>query len=455
MNDLKHVLIVDDDTNILEVLDARLTASGFIVFQATNGFSALNLLEKQKIDILVSDMKMPEMSGMDLLTETSKLHPRLPIIFLTAYGTIPDAVKAVRAGAIDYIAKPFDGKELVKKINTILSISPPTQENDNGEDPAFVWGKSKVMAELKELLEKVASSNANALILGESGVGKECIARLLHTLSPRNEKPYMVVDCGSTPPGILESELFGHLKGSFTHAIQDKKGLIEAADGGTLFLDEIGNISAEMQSRLLRFLEERKIRQVGAIKEKEIDCRVIAATNADLKEAIEQGEFRSDLYYRLKVVTIRIPPLRDRREDIPELVRHFLDNYVRSNNLKDIHLPDSTLSWLTGLPWKGNVRELKNSLETAIILCKNNTITPDDFQLEITTGKDNEKSGQHESAFSIKQSEKEAIIRALKQTGGVKKDAAELLGISRRAIQYKSKKYNIDASEFKRRRAAK
>ncbi len=452
MNDLKHVLIVDDDTNILEVLDARLTASGFIVFQATNGFSALNLLEKQKIDILVSDMKMPEMSGMDLLTETSRLHPQLPIIFLTAYGTIPDAVKAVRAGAIDYIAKPFDGKELVKKINTILSISPAARESNNDESLDFVWGRSKVMAELKELVEKVASSNANVLILGESGVGKECIAKLLHNLSPRKDKPYMVVDCGSTPPGILESELFGHLKGSFTHAIQDKKGLIEAAHGGSLFLDEIGNISAEMQSRLLRFLEERKIRQVGAIKEKEIDCRVIAATNADLQEAIEQGEFRSDLYYRLKVVTIQIPPLRDRREDIPELVHHFLDNSVRSNNLQDIELPDSTLSWLTGLPWKGNVRELRNSLETAIILCKNNTITPEDFQLEIISEKDGDENSQHGSAFSIKQSEKEAIIRALKQTGGVKKDAAELLGISRRAIQYKSKKYNIDASKFKNQR---
>jgi len=455
MNALKHVLIVDDDINILEVLDARLTASGFIVFQATNGFSALNILEKQKIDILVSDMKMPEMSGMDLLAETSKLHPQLPIIFLTAYGTIPDAVKAVKAGAIDYIAKPFDGRELVKKINTILSISPPAPVNCRDESLDFVWGKSLVMAELRELLEKVASSNANVLILGESGVGKECIAKLLHTLSPRKDKPYMVVDCGSTPPGILESELFGHLKGSFTHAIQDKKGLIEAAHEGSLFLDEIGNISAEMQSRLLRFLEERKIRQVGAIKEKEIDCRVIAATNTDLKEAIEQGEFRSDLYYRLKVVTIQIPPLRDRREDIPELVHHFLDNYVKSNNLDVIELPDSTLSWLTGLPWKGNVRELKNSLETAIILCKNNTITPEDFQLEIVSEKDGGENGRHGSAFSIKQSEKEAIIRALKQTGGVKKDAAELLGISRRTIQYKSKKYNIDASEFKKQRVPK
>jgi DNA-binding NtrC family response regulator len=301
----------------------------------------------------------------------------------------------------------------------------------------------------------VAPTDANVLILGENGTGKEVVAREIHRQSNRKDEVFFSVDVSSLSEGILESELFGHLKGSFTHAIQDKKGLIEAANGGTLFLDEIGNISAEMQSRLLRFLEERKIRQVGAIKEKEIDCRVIAATNADLKEAIEQGEFRSDLYYRLKVVTIQIPPLRDRREDIPELVLHFLNSYKQANNLKDVCLPDSTLSWLAGLPWEGNVRELKNALETAIILCKNNTITQDDFQLEMGLEKDGSEDEKQTSAFSIKQSEKEAIIRALKQTGGVKKDAAELLGISRRAIQYKSKKYNIDATEFKKQRILK
>jgi DNA-binding NtrC family response regulator len=442
-----QVLIVDDDQSILEVLEARLTAAGFTVQKAANGPEALELLQKNQTDILVSDIKMPEMSGLELLEKTRIILPQLPVIFLTAYGTIPDAVQAVKAGAVDYLTKPFDGKELVRKIENIIVTKPqPASSSQPENDEGIVWGKSAAMLELKELLLKVAASNANVLILGESGVGKECIARMLHNYSPRKDKPYMVVDCGSTPSGILESELFGHVKGSFTHAIQDKKGLIEAAHGGTLFLDEVGNISQEMQSRLLRFLEERTIRQVGAIKEKEVDCRVISATNSDLKADAEEGKFRFDLYYRLKVVTLLIPPLRERREDIPELAQFLVDSYTRNNNLPNVELPQKTMDWLKTLSWPGNVRELRNALETGIILCKDNQMLPEDLQLDdepIPMAKSTD------SNFSIEQSEKEAIIRALKQTRGVKKDAAELLGISRRAIQYKSKKYNLDSSQFK------
>ncbi len=445
MSEQRHVLIVDDDPSILEVLDARLCAAGFVVHEAGNGPAALQILKSQAIDILVSDMKMPGMSGIELLAQARISHPRLPVIFLTAYGTIPDAVHAVKAGAVDYLTKPFDGRDLVKKIQTILSHQQyPIQEQVKSD--GFVWGSSPAMQELHEMLQKVAASNANVLILGESGVGKECIAKHLHNASGRPGAPYIVVDCGSTPPGILESELFGHVKGSFTHAIQDKKGLIEAAHGGTLFLDEIGNISAEMQSRLLRFLEERTIRQVGAIKEKTVDCRVIAATNADLKAAVDSGKFRQDLYYRLKVVTLQIPPLRQRREDIPALAHLFIESFIRENGLPGIDLPEKTLQWLLTLSWPGNVRELKNALHTGIILCHNNQILPVDLQLDtnplvgLVSGDDD---------FSMDQSEKEAIIRALKQTKGIKKDAAELLGISRRAIQYKSKKYNLDSTNFK------
>lgn len=445
MNTQSHVLIVDDDVSILEVLEARLIAAGFSVTKANSGKSALQFLKKNTVDVLVSDIKMPEMSGMELLEKVSEILPYLPVIFLTAHGTIPGAVDAVKAGAIDYLTKPFDGKDLVKKISEILSRDGGKKTVDT-ENSGFIWGKSQVMDNLKQLLHKVAGSNANVLVLGESGVGKECIARLLHQLSPRSTSPYVVVDCGSTPPGILESELFGHIKGSFTHAISDKKGLIESADGGTLFLDEVGNISAEMQSRLLRFLEERTIRQVGAIKEKTVDCRVIAATNADLKNDVEEGSFRQDLYYRLRVVTLVIPPLRDRIEDIPLLAQFFIDDYVKKNNLSPVTIPDSTMRWLQSHSWPGNVRELRNGIETGIILCRNNTLQPEDLQLE----SDEEERGDKIQGFSIEESEKEAIIRALKQTGGVKKDAAELLGISRRAIQYKSKKYNLDASQFKK-----
>jgi len=442
-----HVLIVDDDPSILEVLEARLMAAGFSIVKAASGPEALELMEKHQIDVLVSDIKMPKMSGLELLDKTRTILPQLPVIFLTAYGTIPDAVEAVKAGAVDYLTKPFDGKTLVRKIEDIVDTI-PLQPSDAAleDEEGIVWGQSAAMRGLKEMLQKVAASNANVLILGESGVGKECIAKLVHLYSPRKDKPYMVVDCGSTPPGILESELFGHVKGSFTHAIQDKKGLIEAAHGGTLFLDEVGNISQEMQSRLLRFLEERTIRQVGAIKEKTVDCRVISATNADLKADAEEGKFRLDLYYRLKVVTLVVPPLRDRREDIPELAQYLVDSYTKANNMPQLELPQKTLDWLQTLSWPGNVRELKNALETGIILCKDNRILPENLQLDnepipMVAGTD--------PNFSIEQSEKEAIIRALKQTKGVKKDAAELLGISRRAIQYKSKKYDLDASKFK------
>lgn len=442
-----HILIVDDDSSILEVLDARLTAAGFTTYKADSGSEALKTLKKHKIDVLVSDIKMPEMSGLELLQETRSSFPQLPVIFLTAYGTIPDAVEALKAGAVDYLTKPFDGKELVSKIyNIIATVQTQPIISQDEEEEGIAWGKSAAMTELKEMLLKVAASNANVLILGESGVGKECVAKMLHNCSPRKSKPYMVVDCGSTPSGILESELFGHVKGSFTHAIQDKKGLIEAAHGGTLFLDEVGNISQDMQSRLLRFLEERTIRQVGAIKEKEVDCRVISATNSDLKADADEGTFRLDLYYRLKVVTLQVPPLRERSEDIPELAQFLVDSYTQKNSLPSLKLPQKTMDWLQTLTWPGNVRELKNALETGIILCKNDQILPEDLQLDSEPIRISENS---ESNFSIEQSEKEAIIRALKQTKGVKKDAAELLGISRRAIQYKSKKYDLDSSEFK------
>ena len=445
MSDPKQILIVDDDLTLLEVVHARLTSAGFKVYKAANGKTALILMQKHSIDLLISDIKMPEMSGMELLDQIRTIYPYLPVIFLTAHGTISGAVDAVKAGALDYLTKPFNGQDLISMIHNILGKGEKI-EQEQIDSTGFIWGVSRAMADVKGLLQKVAGSNANVLILGESGVGKECIAKLLHNFSTRLNGPYMVVDCGSTPPGILESELFGHLKGSFTHAINDKKGLIESADGGTLFLDEVGNISPEMQSRLLRFLEERTIRQVGAVKEKTVDCRVIAATNSDLKQDVDDGEFRQDLYYRLKVVTMVIPPLRQRIEDIPELARFFVNNYTSSNHLPPIELPDDTIEWLQSLDWPGNVRELKNSLETGSILCKNNVILPGDLQLEDTPQTNSKRSDN----FSIEESEKEAIIRALKQTNGVKKDAAELLGISRRAIQYKSKKYELDASEFKK-----
>jgi DNA-binding NtrC family response regulator len=449
-----NILVVDDDKNVLEVLDARLTSAGFCIHRAENGRTALKLLKEHQIDLMISDMKMPGMSGMEVLTKARSIQPGLPIIFLTAYGTIPDAVKAVKAGAVDYLAKPFDGRELVFKLRKVLEESPGlTGAGDNDSVVRDMdTAQSPKMKELYSLVQRVAKSEVNVLILGESGVGKERIARLVHQLSPRSKQPFVVVDCGSTPAGLLESELFGHIRGSFTHAVSDKKGLIETADKGTLFLDEIGNISVEMQVRLLRFLEDRKIRRIGGLKENAVDCRVIAATNSDLVEDIKEGNFREDLYYRLRVVTLNVPRLRDRKEDIPILAQIFAQSYANQHGTRPINLPDETISYLCDYPWPGNVREMKNAIEAGIVLCRGNVLKPKDLHLSglpsVDISNDDEMD---QSSFSLEDTERNAIIRALKQAGGVQKEAAKLLGISRRAIHYKIKKYDIDSSGIRAR----
>lgn len=447
------ILIVDDDPSILEVLEARLSASNFKVLKAKDAAGAEQILRDQKgVDLLVSDIKMPGKSGMELFTDVRKSLPDLPVIFLTAHGTIPDAVDAIKLGAADYIAKPFDGRELIKKINAMMALrgtgvgTGPMPLVESG----FYWGKSAAMKHLYTMVKKVAATQVNVLILGESGVGKERIAGCIHENSPRKKQPYMVVDCGSTPAGILESELFGHLKGAFTHAVKDKIGLIQAADSGTLFLDEIGNISHDMQCRLLRFLEDKKIRQVGAVKEKTVDCRVIAATNADLAQAIEEGSFRQDLYYRLKGITLTIPPLRDRKEDIYPLAELFADNYGQAHGIDRLRISDAAVKVLEEHPWPGNVRELKNTIEAGAVLCQNQIIEPWDLQIESIRENAVLTSDLSDSqAFSIEQSEKDTIIRALKKSRGVQKDAADLLGISKRAMHYKVKKYDIDPTAYK------
>ncbi len=313
----KTVLVVDDDLHILEVIEARLVASDFFVIKAWDAESAMKEFKRHKFDLMICDVKLPDLNGFQLFKKVRAIHEGLPVIFLTAFGSIPDAVRAMKAGAVEYLTKPFDGRELVHKINEILKQAKTVHPKFATLSQTPYFGKSPAMKELHDMVQRVAAIDVNVLILGESGVGKEVIAHMLHDLSSRREKPFVIVDCGSTPAGLLESELFGHVKGSFTHAIRDKKGLIEMADQGTLFLDEIGNVSPEMQMRLLRFLEDHKIRRIGDIHEISVDCRVIAATNTNLLEDIRSGEFREDLYYRLRVVTLNIPPLRERPEDIP------------------------------------------------------------------------------------------------------------------------------------------
>lgn len=446
------ILVVDDDPHILEVLEARLTSADFRVLTACEGPEAIEILRDQPVDLMISDVKMPRMGGMDLFQEARSLNPDLPVMFLTAYGTISDAVSAVKAGAVDYLTKPFSGRDLLQKITEILKKRSVPERRKEKEpilplEQVLYGGKSPAMRELYDLIERIAPSDVNVLLLGESGVGKERVAHLIHERGPRREHPFVVVDCGSTPTGLLESELFGHVRGSFTHAIRDKKGLIEAADHGTLFLDEIGNISPEMQVRLLRFLEDRKIRRIGDLKEIPVDCRVIAATNVDLPEEVEAGTFREDLYYRLRVVTLKIPPLRERREDIPILAQHFTQVFCESHKLPPVKLPPETVKWLTEYPWPGNVRELKNALEAGVVLCRSGVLHPSDLHLSgLPHAPQRSAPSQEIDTLSLEGSERNAIIRALQQANWVQKEAAELLGISRRAIHYKIKKYGIELS---------
>lgn len=440
------VMVVDDDESILQVLEARLLASGLNPLLADRAETALEMLAGEPVDCIVSDIKMPGMGGHGLLREVLDHWPHIPIIMLTAHGTIPDAVTSVQSGAADYLTKPFDGKELVRRIRSVLENREepgqtkvqPGRAKQSGDK---LWGgQAPAMARFLELLERVARSTANVLLLGESGTGKEKAARILHGHSPLGDGPFVVVDCGSTQPTLLESELFGHVKGSFTHAVKDKQGLIEAADRGTLFLDEIGNISPDMQTRLLRFLQEGTIRRVGDTAERTVSCRVVAATNADLPARVAAGEFREDLFYRLKVVTLTIPPLRARAEDIPLLAGKFVETMCREQGRPTATITTDAMNRLAAHTWPGNVRELKHVLEGALVFCRDDRIEPDDLQIDpIAPG-----SEPASDSLSLEDNERQAIVRALEHAGGVKKDAADILGISRRAIHYKIKKYGID-----------
>ena len=437
----KTILAVDDDPHILEVLEVRLVSAGYDVVTATDGLEALEVLSKKPVRLVISDIRMPGMSGTRLQQEMERRGLKLPIIFLTAHGSIPGAVEAIKHGAVDYLTKPFDGQELLTRVTEVFAKAAGL-DADQAADLADcgLVGKSPAMLDLAAMIERVAPRDVNVLVLGESGTGKELVANLIHRRGPRKTGPLVTVDCGSTPAGLLESELFGHVKGSFTHAVKDKKGLIEQAHQGTLFLDEIGNISSEMQVRLLRFLENHKIRRIGDVREIQVDCRVIAATNADIFEQVSEGIFREDLLYRLKVVTINVPPLRDRREDIPVLADHFARQFCAAQGMPAVTISPETMAYLMAYPWPGNVRQLRNALEAGVVLCADGVLAPDDLQLPLA-GKGPDRSNE---SLSLEESERTAIVRALEQSNWVQKAAAPLLGVSRRALNYKIQKYAID-----------
>mgnify|MGYP005845662199 CR=1 FL=1 len=450
------VLVVDDEKNYLLVMETLLTGAGYEVLTADSGEEALETIRRNDLDLVITDMKMPRLSGIELMEQIKQVYPDLPVIMMTAYGTVEKAVEAMKKGAFDYILKPFKNEEMLLTVAKALDLRHLLTENrrlkqDLEQRYRFenIIGNSKAMQNIFAMVEKVAQTRATVLISGESGTGKELIARAIHFRSPRNQGPFISVNCGALTETLLESELFGHEKGAFTHALTMRKGRFEMAEGGTLFLDEVAEMSPALQVKLLRVLQEMEFERVGGSKTIQVDVRVVAASNRELKTEVDAGNFREDLFYRLNVVHIQMPPLRQRTEDIPLLVMHFIHKYAAANQKDEVKLDPGVMRILLGYPWPGNVRELENVIERAVILCSQNTITIHDLPPQITEAPKTELDieGVVPSHIPLPEAlekiEELMIRRALHQSGYVQVRAAEILGITKSLLQYKLKKYQI------------
>lgn len=372
-----RILIIDDEAGIRDSLETLLTLEGFQVESASNGNAGLDLLASHNYDLLLLDLALPGETGMDLLPRIKNLAPTLPVIMITAYGTVGNVVDAIRAGAANFVQKPWDNEKLLADIRAAIGRSRAEEEVQQlkrtlKQRYSFenIVGKSDSMLQLFELIAQVAPSNSRVLIQGESGTGKELVAKAIHANSPRRDRPFIPVNTGAIPAELLESTLFGHERGAFTSAVASKKGLFEVADGGTLFLDEIGTMSIEMQAKVLRVLQDRRFMRVGGIQEIEVNVRIIAATNVNLQQAVKEGRFREDLFYRLNVITVELPPLRQRRMDIPLLAAHYLQRFSEENGLAVRELSRDALRVMMDYEWPGNVRELENAMERAVVLSR-------------------------------------------------------------------------------------
>lgn len=446
------ILLVDDEKSIRDTLKIVLEDNGYNVFTASDGYEALTYIRDYMIDVLITDLRMPKMDGIKLLEETFKIDSTIGVIFISAYSDIKSAVKAIKMGAFDYIQKSFSTEELLITVEKAIERKRLIEENlklknqlkKNYELDGII-GKSDKMQVLFSMISRVANSKATVLLTGESGVGKEVFARLIHNRSPRNNKSFVVINCGAIPENLIESELFGHEKGSFTGATYQKTGKFEQADGGTIFLDEIGELPLSMQVKFLRVLQERKFERVGSLDSLDIDVRIIAATNKNLFEEVKKGNFREDLYYRLNVVHIQIPPLRERKEDIPLLAESFLDKFSKeyNKNLKFIDL--DAMNLLVQYHWKGNVRELRNVIERAVVVAeeKEEVLFKKHLPPQII-GKENDTKDEMKSQMTLKEYEKFIINNTLKQVDGNKTKASEILGIKRQTLYNKIKEYGLE-----------
>ena len=435
------ILLAEDDKDMNDLVAGVLRETGYQVVTAGDGETAISLLFKMEFDLVVTDIKMPRATGMSILTKVQKLPKTPPVILITAFGSIDSAVQAMKEGAYYYLTKPFRMTDLLEIVEGALNLVVVQKEfySNNFEKECFfpVIFKSKVMQNLMKLLSKVSDSETSILIQGESGTGKELVAKEIRRLSSRNIKPMVALDCSSIPETLLESELFGHIKGSFTGAVCDKQGLIIEANTGTLFLDEISNIPITTQAKLLRFLQERKIRKIGSPNEIEIDVRIISASNQDLKEMISRREFRDDLYYRLAVIPIYLPPLRERREDIAPMVYHFIRKF--DQKLTITGLQPQIMDVLISYDWPGNVRELENVIERAVVLRKEGMITINDLPPELLKLPQSEERSQ----LSLEEIEQHHIEKMLLECNNNQSQVARILGIDRRTLYRKIKKYEI------------
>jgi two-component system response regulator HydG len=442
-----RILVVDDDPEMCGYLSDALKGEEFSVITMNDSLEASKVLKKEEFDILITDLKMKGLKGLDLLEETKQVSPLTPVIIITAFGTIASAIQAMKMGAYDYITKPFQMDELVLTLKKALEnrllkkeVARLKKEVESRYHFHCLIGKSPSMRKIYDLIERISDTSSNVLITGESGTGKELVAKAIHYNGTRKEGPFVAVNCAAIPENLLESELFGYKKGAFTDAKSDKKGLIFEANGGTLFLDEITEMPLPLQAKLLRVIEEREVRPLGDTNAYHIDVRCVSASNRDIESLIQQGEFREDLYYRLKVIDIELPPLRDRREDIPLLAQHFIKKFGHELKKNISGVSEVSLKYLLNYSWPGNVRELENVIQRAITLTRHQTLLPEDLPNTVMQEKEESliEKGLRET-YTVDELEREYIKRVLLEVGGNKSKAAEILGLDRKTLYRKLK----------------
>ena len=450
----KGILIIDDEENMLHMLKTLLSKEGYEVVTATNGTEGLERIETDSFDTILCDIRMPEMDGLSFLKAAKEKNPDSTIIMMSAYGTIDLAVEAMKHGAYDYVSKPFKPDEIILTLKKAEERERLRKENiflkkEIKKEFGFenMITKNDKMFQIFETIHKISDYDTSVLIIGESGTGKELVAKAIHYNSKRNGKPFIAINCGAIPENLLESELFGYVKGAFTDAYQNKKGLFEEANGGTLLLDEIGELPSNLQVKLLRALQEGEVRKIGDTKQIKLDVRIIAATSRNLAQEARKDNFREDLFYRLNVIQIDLPPLRERREDIPLLVNHFINRYNEKHHLKVKNISSAALNILVEYDWQGNIRELENAIERAIILSESSCIEVSALPPDIRKSETFEDKELGNDEYSIKKihliMEEQLIIKALNKTNGNRTQASKLLGISHPSLLSKMKGFGI------------